>query len=106
VKNYYFSFPVVRAVKKPLIIKKFWFSVLALLENNFIQFYTWWRLRKFRHHCLPLHSRYRPISDIIFKQQIRKVYVKVNKKDLKLLHTLISSFSYKSLLKNTQFYVF
>jgi len=27
-----------------------------------------------------LHSRYCPISDIIFKQQVRKIYVKINKK--------------------------
>jgi len=36
VKNYYFSFSLVHAVKNPLlIVKKFWFSVLALLDNKF-----------------------------------------------------------------------
>jgi len=35
-----------------------------------------------------LHSRYRPISDIIFKQQIRKVYVKVSIKNISNYYTL------------------
>jgi len=47
-----------------------------------------------------LYFKY-PISDVIFKQQIGKAYVKVSiKKDLKLLHVLISPFSYKSLEKH------
>jgi len=45
------------------------------------------------------------IRDIIFKRQIRETFVKINKKDLKLLHTLILLFIYKSFLKNTQFYI-
>jgi len=35
-----------------------------------------------------LHSRYHSISDIIFKQQIRKVYVKVSIKKISNYYTL------------------
>jgi len=100
-RHYYFSFLLVHAVKKPLlIVKKFWFSVLALLESKFSRR----RLRKFWH--IVLHFRYRSILDIISKQQIRKVYIKVSIKKISNYYTLWFPFSYKSLLKNTQFYVF
>jgi len=43
---------------------------------------------------------------MIFKQQIRETYVKMSiKRSQTLSHTLISPFTYKSFLKNAQFYV-
>jgi len=50
VKNFYFLFFLVHAVKKSLLIKKFVFLFYFYWRTNFVQRQRW----KFWHHCITL----------------------------------------------------